>query len=458
MKYNYGTSGFRYNSRVLIEIAVKIGKYLSYYASHSNKFIGIIITASHNPHKDNGVKILDSNGFMMSSDDELLCTQYINNDLEEELLLGENIPKVLIGIDTRRTGPLLRRLIVSGILSISKDAIIEDLDVLSTPQIHYELVSLNQKIKILYEDYFFKDIELRQNIIVDCANGVGTKVLQDLEYPILVNTNVESHSLLNNKCGSDYVCSNQCLPTIYGSQFKQNQLYASLDGDADRCIFFYKDNEGFHLLNGDYISVLYCLFLHKYTSEKVTYIHTSYTNHGLINYLKSLEIECICVPTGVKYLQNEAKKHDLSVYFESNGHGSVHYNSKIYDNSCEEIKKMLKMQNQYTGDGVSHIYAVDYILTLLDFDKSQWSDLYKNNDSRLYKLEVEDKNIYKCDVSETQLIEPLEVKEKVESLMKDHDCFIFIRPSGTENVLRIYIENLSEENSIDFDKLFRNII
>jgi len=460
MIYKYGTSGFRYKSKILIGIANKIGKYLAYYGSNQNKFIGIIITASHNPSCDNGVKIINSNGFLLMNDEEKECTDFINNKLEDPLILGKYIPKILIANDTRRSGALIKRLVIGGIKSIIDNAIIEDLDYLSTPQMHYELVSINQKIKILYEDYYLKHIDLKQDIIVDCSNGIGTKVLEDLEYHNLINTKVDDYNLLNNNCGSDYICINQCLPKFYDSYFSNNKLYASLDGDADRCIFFYKDNT-FKLLNGDAISALYCLFLQKFSNLDITFIHTSYTNHGLIDYLKNINIKCVCVKTGVKHLQNESLKHDLSVYFESNGHGSIHYKQNIYQNSCQEIKNLLKTQSQYTGDGVSHIYAVDYILTSLNLTKEDWYNLYENNESKLYQLIVKDRSIYKCDKNETQLIEPIIVKEKLDKLMKEYSCYIFVRPSGTEDIIRVYIENLGENQENNLGEIFeiiKNII
>ena len=456
MIYKYGTSGFRYKSKTLINISNKIGKYLAYLASREDKYIGIIITASHNPACDNGVKIINSKGFLLLDDEEKECTDFINNKLYDPLILENNIPKILIANDTRRSGPLIKRLIIGGIKSVSDNSIIEDIGYLSTPQMHYELVSINQKIKMLYENYFFNHIQLNQNIIVDCSNGIGYKVLEDLYYENTVNKKVDDYQLLNYKCGSDYICSNNCLPSFYDSHFYNNKLYASLDGDADRCIFFYK-NTDFNLLNGDAISALYCLFLQKYSDFKITFIHTSYTNHGLLDYLKSLNIKCVCVPTGIKHLQKESLNHDLSVYFESNGHGSIHYKEKILNDASRKLINLLKTQNQYTGDGVSHIYAVDYILTNLNINKEDWYNLYKNNESKLYKLVVEDKSKFKCDINETQLIEPKDIKEELDKLMKEYSCYIFVRPSGTEDILRVYIEKLEEDTNFNFNNIINNI-
>lgn len=455
MIYKYGTSGFRYNSKILMNIARNIGKYLAYYGSQEEKYIGIIITASHNHYKDNGVKIINSDGFLLMDEEEIDCTEYINGKIQ--LKLGKNIPKILIGNDSRHSGQLIKRLIIGGILDICNDAIIEDINYVSTPQMHYELISLNQKIKILYENYFFNECVLNNDIIVDCSNGIGSKVLKDLEYKEenIINNKMEEYRLLNNNCGSDYICNNQCFPKIYNGIKENNRLYSALDGDADRCIFFYEDiNKEFILLNGDSISALYCLFLQKYSNEKITYIHTSYTNCGLINYLKSLNIETKCVATGIKHLQKECLNHKLSVYFESNGHGSIHYNKEIYEKSCDILKKLLRMQNQYTGDGISHIYGVDYILSILEMSKEEWYNLYKNNKSKLYKLEVNDRTIFKCDKNETKLIEPKNIQKELYKLMEESNSNIFVRASGTEDILRVYIECYGEDN---FEEIFNKI-
>lgn len=445
MIYKYGTSGFRYKANILIEISVKIGKYLAYYGSYSNKYIGVIITASHNHHLDNGVKIINSSGELLMDEDEKLCTDFINNKVQ--LKKGDYNPKILIGNDTRRTGPLIKRLIIQGIQSIFHNVIIEDLDYLSTPQMHYEIVSLNQKIKLLYDQYYFNEKYEDQKIIVDCSNGVGTLVLKDLDYKYLVNTKIDCYDLLNNNCGSDDVVSKNKFPKLYDNTKEENRLYASLDGDADRCVFYYESDYQFYLLNGDHISALYILFLKKY-DYVVHYIHTSYTNHGLIELLQSLGVKTITTPTGVKHLQKESHYYNLSVYFESNGHGSIHYSN--LDDYHEDVQKLLKMQSLYTGDGVSHIYSVDYILTKLNMSKEEWYNLFQVKPNKLYKVNVKDKNIYKCDSSETRLIEPVEICNKIEELKKEFNSFIFVRPSGTEDCVRVYIEGDYEEI---FDKI-----
>ena len=146
-------------------------------------------------------------------------------------------------------------MIIKGIYSICEKSEIIDLQYCSTPKMHYEVYSINNNIEISYEQYYFSQIDItKQNVIVDCANGVGAIILKDLKYNNLVNTLTTNYHLLNNSCGSDFICTNNTFPNFnYTDTSKlNNTLYASLDGDADRCIFFYEnENRDFILLNGD---------------------------------------------------------------------------------------------------------------------------------------------------------------------------------------------------------------
>ena len=495
MYYKFGTSGFRYKSHILLEIAFRIGQYLSYLSSKNDKYIGVIITASHNHYTDNGVKIINYNGNLLNEIHEFECMQFVNQEIK--LTLSKGIPKILISMDTRRSGPLIKSMIIKGIYSICEDSEIIDLQYCSTPKMHYEVYSINNNLEISYEQYYFSQIDIsKQNVIVDCANGVGSIILKDLKYNNLVNILTNKYHLLNNSCGSDFICTNNTFPNFnYKDTSKlNNTLYSALDGDADRCIFFYEnENRDFILLNGDYISALYCYFLNQIYDDEIHFVHTSYTNKGLIHYLHSLNIKTICVATGVKNLQREVIHYNLGVYFESNGHGSIHYNQKIIDELIPEIiakeqivekeeeviekqeeeviekqeeeqigendklKKLLKMQSLFTGDALSHVFGVQYILNELNMTKEDWYNLYKIHKNKLYKINVKDKNIYKCDKNETELVEPLEIKNKINEFMEKYKCFIFVRPSGTEEVLRIYIEENKLKHEINFEVILEEL-
>ena len=77
----YGTSGFRDKAEKIIDISNKIGLIICYLSLQNNLNYGIMITASHNEYLDNGVKIVNYKGEMISSDEEEYIENYINGKL-----------------------------------------------------------------------------------------------------------------------------------------------------------------------------------------------------------------------------------------------------------------------------------------------------------------------------------------------------------------------------------------
>src|SRR5690606_24348961 len=86
-------------------------------------------------------------------------------------------------------------------------------------------------------------------LTVDCANGVGAIALRKLIKYIpedvldfaIINDDVENHAKLNHQCGADFVKTNQSLPPgLHPQPFAR---YASLDGDADRVVYYYQGSD-----------------------------------------------------------------------------------------------------------------------------------------------------------------------------------------------------------------------
>ena len=55
----------------------------------------------------------------------------------------------------------------------------------------------------------------------------------------------------------------------------------------------------------------------------VSVVTTGYTNDASVQYLQGIGVEVVIVATGVKHLHAAAQKNPLSIYFESNGHGTI---------------------------------------------------------------------------------------------------------------------------------------
>ena len=153
---NYGTAGFRDNYEKIVDISYKIGIIIAYLSTKNNTNFGIMITASHNNYLDNGVKIVDKYGVMITKENEIIIEDYINN-----LYTINKIPNKLetcniyLGNDTRLHCKLIKENIVNGINSISDAINIIDYDIVTTPQHHY-LVNNKALNKNVYIDKFKK--------------------------------------------------------------------------------------------------------------------------------------------------------------------------------------------------------------------------------------------------------------------------------------------------------------
>ena len=452
---NHGTAGFRSISNLIIDISFKIGKTVSYLCHKNKKNYGIMITASHNHYKDNGVKIVDNDGFLTKDDEEDLIKYVINdNDIVKiETCINKNYT-IFIGYDTRISSPLILSKIICGINNYG-DIKIVNFGLCTTPE-HHSLIKNRQ-----YKNNILDLMEYENNfeLIIDCANGVGTILFESLLYTsdnvswnslILMNTDYENYELLNEKCGTDYYINN-----INNNFELDDGLYASIDGDADRSIFFtISNNKINNMYDGDYLSLIYLKYLVNYCNipqTDICVVHTSYSNSGYVEYLKKNydKINIRCSKTGVKNCDKIARnENDFGIYFESNGHGTFLNNKNKY-------VELLNYSNNIVGDCFINIFL---ILCILGEMKMKFENFifykYKLSNYKMYN--VIDINNYINDEYETKLIKPLNIVEKIDELVKKYNLIrIFIRKSGTENVLRILIEggNCHDECFLEIQKI-----
>jgi phosphoacetylglucosamine mutase len=144
-------------------------------------------------------------------------------------------------------------------------------------------------------------------LLIDCANGVGAlagaKLAEHLGAAlplVLENTSVTTQGALNNACGADYVKTTQRLPPSLASLLKAGQRGCSLDGDADRLMYFYLDERShFHMLDGDKIAALVAAFIVELvknagleTHIKVGVVQTAYANGASTKYLSEVCHSC----------------------------------------------------------------------------------------------------------------------------------------------------------------------
>lgn len=208
--YNYGTAGFRMKADLLEGISFRVGLLASLRSRRLNgPAIGVMITASHNPAVDNGVKIVDPLGDMLEQDWERYATALVNapsdddlvsvyNRLATELKIDLSIPaKVIYGRDTRPSGHKLVTALAAGLDATKTEYV--DYKILTTPQLHYLVRATNSEGtplsygKVSEDGYYEKLAEafvramkgrrINGSLVVDCANGVGgPKLSEFLKY------------------------------------------------------------------------------------------------------------------------------------------------------------------------------------------------------------------------------------------------------------------------------------
>ncbi|CAD1808058.1 Phosphoglucomutase/phosphomannomutase, alpha/beta/alpha domain I family protein [Candida parapsilosis] len=511
--FTYGTAGFRMNAKYLDYVNYTVGILASLRSkSLGGKTVGVMITASHNPPQDNGVKVVDPMGSMLESKWETYACRLANSaaqdltnairDLAKELGIDlDSESSVVIARDSRESSPALNRATIDGFKSVPNTKY-EDFGLLTTPELHYITRTFNEpSFGERNEEGYYKKLasSFRQiyrlskdsdeiDITIDAANGVGApkidtllkKYLSDEVSFTIVNGDYEKPDLLNYECGADFVKTNQKLPK--NVQPVSNKLYASFDGDADRLICYYKDsNDAFVLLDGDKISTLIALFLQQIFKDfdasrlklDIGVVQTAYANGSSTKYVEDvLRLPVRCTPTGVKHLHHEAEKFDIGVYFEANGHGTVVFKreaeQKILDYKSSSPKEEVALKvlqnfsqliNQTVGDAISDLLVVLIILHYLNLTPERWNKAYTDLPNKLIKVVVPDRTIFKTTNAERTLVEPEGLQNKIDDLVAKYpQGRSFVRASGTEDAVRVYAEAKTKEDVESLSKAVADLL
>ncbi|NXG49539.1 AGM1 mutase, partial [Psilopogon haemacephalus] len=492
----YGTAGFRARAELLDHIMFRMGLLAVLRSKAVESTIGIMVTASHNPEEDNGVKLVDPLGEMLHPSWEEYATQLANAEEEELQSVVTEIcqraavnqqrdASVFIGRDTRPSSEKLAQSAVDGVSVLGGHY--HDYGLVTTPQLHYLVCCQNtqgQYGRATLEGYYQKLSKAFTELIkqappgsgerhlkVDCANGIGALKLAEMEpyFPkgVLIHLyNDGTKEKLNHFCGADFVKVNQKAPR--GLDLKPNERCCSFDGDADRIVYYYKDPSGhFHLIDGDKIATLISIFLKELLAKVgqslvLAVVQTAYANGSSTRYLQdTLKVPVHCVKTGVKHLHHKAQEFDVGVYFEANGHGTVLFSkaaeTKIRQLAKEEkdaerrgaakvLENMIDLINQTVGDAVSDMLVIEAILALKGLSVQQWDAIYTDLPNRLLKVQVADRRAIGTADAERRALSPAGLQERIDALVEQHRLArAFVRPSGTEDVVRIYAEADTQE-------------
>ncbi|KAK9469021.1 hypothetical protein V1512DRAFT_234214 [Lipomyces arxii] len=506
--FTYGTAGFRLLGSLLDSVVFRVGLLAGLRSRKlKSQTIGVMITASHNPPADNGVKLVDPQGEMLEASWEVYATKFANAVAEDELVseyfavakalqIDLATPaNVIFARDTRESGPALVAALKDGLSSSGVEY--KDYGILTTPQLHYIVKCINTAnsstpygtpSEIGYYEKLsaaFKTILAGKGkppvVTVDAANGVGGPKLDELAKYIgaevldvtVVNDDTATVEKLNHQCGADFVKTQQQQPL--GLEPKPWALHASLDGDADRIVFYYVDElNKFFLLDGDKIASLAAVFIRDLIKVsaldlEVGVVQTAYANGSSSAYLKdTVKVPVKVTSTGVKHLHHAAQLFDIGVYFEANGHGTVLFSpsaiktletaeaqSPAQKDAITTLLSLADLINQTVGDALSDLLMVITILTYMRWGPQEWNRAYTDFPNRLVRVVVPDRYVFKTTNAERVLVEPVGLQAEIDALVKKYNCGrSFVRPSGTEDAIRVYSEAASR---LEADELAKKV-
>ena len=239
---------------------------------------GIMISASHNPYEDNGIKFFDNHGDKLNTDCEEAIEAIFN---DSELMQTEQVTGRNIGA-SKRIDDVIGRYIVS------------------------------------IKSSFPRDLNLSgMRIVLDCANGaaykVGPTILQELGADVIVVNNKPDGFNINEDCGAMH-------PEYIGKIVREYRadIGLALDGDADRLVII--DEKG-EVVDGDKLIGALCNYLNE---EKLLKgngcVATVMSNKALEDYLSSKGIELFRSNVGDKYVLEVMKEKGINFGGEQSGH------------------------------------------------------------------------------------------------------------------------------------------
>lgn len=239
---------------------------------------GIMISASHNPFEDNGIKFFDNHGNKLSVESEKEIEKIFKND---DLLSNEQATGINIG-SSKRIDDVIGRYIV------------------------------------VIKSSFPKDLTLKGlRIVLDCANGAAYKVaptiLEELGADVITINNKPNGFNINDNCGAMH-------PENVAKQVLEYRadIGLALDGDADRLVVI--DEKG-DIVDGDKLLGSLSVYLKEENLLKnSSCVATVMSNKALEDYLEKHQIKLLRSDVGDKYVLDIMKQNNLNFGGEQSGH------------------------------------------------------------------------------------------------------------------------------------------
>lgn len=347
------------------------------YVTRTDGFdCGIMISASHNPYYDNGIKLINSNGEKMEESTISLIEDYIDGKLE---LFGQHYDDVPFAHQEK--------------IGCTVDY------VAGRNRYMGYLISLGL--------YSFKGMRVG----LDCANGSSWNIAKSVFDALGAKTyviNAEPNGTnINNNAGSTHIEGLQALVKEKGLD-----VGFAYDGDADRCLC--ADEHG-NVVDGDAILYIYGAYLKEHGELAGNTVTTTImSNFGLYKAFDKLGIDYAKTPVGDKYVYEHMAQTGCRIGGEQSGH-------------------IIFSKYATTGDGILTSLKMMEVMLAKKKTLSELAAPFKIYPQVLKNVRVTDKKAAQDDVTVQEAV------AKVADALGDTGR-ILVRESGTEPVVRVMVE------------------
>ncbi len=365
------------------------------YVTRKDEFdCGIMITASHNPFGDNGIKVLNRYGEKLDDETTMLIEAYIDGDLHALGVTGEDLP-------------------------LAQGAKLGCIHEYSAGRNRYT----GYLISLASNSY------KRLKIGLDCANGAAWNIAGAVFSALGAQTYVigdEPDGVnINEGCGSTHI---EKLKKLVKE--KHLDVGFAFDGDADRCIAV--DENGNEVDGDAMIYILGKRMKMRGTLNDNTVVTTIMSNSGFVASLEEAGMKCVQTKVGDRFVYECMQNNDYAIGGEQSGH-------------------IILKKYATTGDGI--LTAIMIAEELCD-SKSSLAKLAEPihlYPQYLKNVRVKNKAAVLADAK------VLKAKEEVEKLINKKGR-VLLRESGTEPVIRVMVESESQEKCVEYADMIVKVI
>lgn len=352
------------------------------YVTRQDEFdCGIMITASHNPYYDNGIKVINSHGEKLDDETTALIETYLDGDLEALGVVGDDLPMA----------------------QKSKIGCIHDYVSGRNRYIGYLISLASNSYKKL-------------KIGIDCANGASWNIASSVFSALgaqVYTIGAEPDGLnINDGCGSTHM---EKLVELVKE--KHLDLGFAFDGDADRCLAV---DENGKVVDGD--AIIYILGKRLKSRGMLndnTVVATVMSNSGFVASVEAAGMKCVQTTVGDRFVYECMQNNNYSIGGEQSGHIII----KKYATTGDGLLTAIMIAEEICDTKQSLATLAEPVKSYPQFTKN-----VKVHDKAAV---MTDKNVLKA-------------VEGVEKLIGKSGR-VLLRQSGTEPVIRVMVESLTLE-------------